>query len=227
MNISIFDVCGPVMIGPSSSHTAGAAKLAKTAALIASKPFNRVLFCLHGSFAKTGDGHGTKEALLAGAMGFDADDERISKAFEIAKHKNLTYEYREIELSECHENTAQITFFHLDNTKTQITGSSIGGGRILITRLDEMPVEITAESPTIIINQQDKTGVVSEISRILAENKINIAVMRVSRVAKGDIANTVIETDNHIPQNAVSALCKASNVLWVKVIDVTGGGSNV
>lgn len=227
MNISIFDVCGPVMIGPSSSHTAGAAKLAKTAALIAAKPFNKVCFQLHGSFAKTGDGHGTKEALLAGAMGFDADDERIAKAFEIAKSKDLQYSFSEIELAECHENTAKITFYHTDETIAQITGSSIGGGRILITRLEDMPVEITAESPTIIISQHDKPGVVSEISRILAENKINIAVMRVSRVAKGDIANTVIETDNHIPQNAVSALCKAANVLWVKVIDVTGGGNNV
>lgn len=227
MNISIFDVCGPVMIGPSSSHTAGAAKLSKTAALIASKPFNKVLFQLHGSLAKTGDGHGTKEALLAGVMGFDADDSNISNAFSIAKNRGLIYDFTEVELSECHENTARIIFYHIDNTITNITGSSIGGGRILITRLEEMPVEITVESPTIIISQLDKTGVVSEISRILAENKINIAVMRVSRVAKGDIANTVIETDNHIPHEAITALERATNVLWVKVIDVTGGDKNV
>lgn len=222
MNISIFDVTGPIMVGPSSSHTAGAAKLARTAALIAQKPFTKVKFHLHGSFLKTGLGHGTHQALLAGALGLKADDEKLPEAYLLAEAANISYEFDEIDLPDNHENSAQIVFYHTDNTISTFVGSSIGGGRIVITKIDDTPVEITAEMPTILVSQLDKPGVISEISQILAQNNINIAIMRVSRVAKGDTASTVIETDSHIEPHIAEKLNSIANVLSVKIIDING-----
>ena len=133
MNLSIFEVLGPVMIGPSSSHTAGAAKLARVAAMIAAKPFDKVEFALHGSFLKTGQGHGTRLALLAGALGLAEDDEGLKTAETLAQERGVAYSFTEAELEDAHENTACITFFHTDGSESRITGCSIGGGRIRIT----------------------------------------------------------------------------------------------
>ncbi|MBP8855951.1 MAG: L-serine ammonia-lyase, iron-sulfur-dependent subunit beta [Oscillospiraceae bacterium] len=220
MNISLFDIIGPVMVGPSSSHTAGAARLGYVAAVIAEKPFAEVHFGLHGSFAKTGRGHGTHEALLAGTLGIREDDERLKIAFQIAQQRGIRYHFEELELADCHENTARITFINSDGTSSIIEGSSIGGGRIRITRIDDMPTDFSAECPTILITQRDAPGVVREISGILAENAINIAVMRVTRTARGDIASTVIETDSKIPASVQSALCTKANILSVRMVDV-------
>ena len=154
MNISIFDVIGPIMVGPSSSHTAGAARLAKIANDICYKPFYKVTFGLHGSFAETGLGHGTDKALLAGTLGFLADDERLKDAYEYARLQGIKYEFYETDLGDVHENTCLITFYNTDGTKSEVQGSSIGGGRILITKLDGADTEITAEQPTIVIDRK-------------------------------------------------------------------------
>lgn len=218
MNLSIFDVIGPIMIGPSSSHTAGAVKLARAAARIAGKPFKHVEFGLHGSFAKTGKGHGTHLALLAGVLGLTEEDERIKCSPGIAEARGITYEFYEVDLDDVHENTAVITFTHDDDTTTEIVGCSTGGGRILITRISGVEVEVTAERPTIIMQQIDRPGVIAGISRILAENNINIGVMRFSRVAKRDVATSVLETDEKIPPEVVEKLAALDDVLMVRVI---------
>ncbi|HOP70666.1 MAG TPA: L-serine ammonia-lyase, iron-sulfur-dependent subunit beta [Bacillota bacterium] len=218
MNLSIFDVIGPIMIGPSSSHTAGAVKLARVAARIAGKPFKHVEFGLHGSFAKTGKGHGTHLALLAGVLGLTEEDERIKCSPGIAEARGITYKFYEVDLDDVHENTAVITFTHDDDTTTEIVGCSTGGGRILITRIIGVEVEVTAERPTIIMQQIDRPGVIAGISRILAENNINIGVMRFSRVAKRDVATSVLETDEKIPPEVVEKLAALDDVLMVRVI---------
>ncbi|HOA71535.1 MAG TPA: L-serine ammonia-lyase, iron-sulfur-dependent subunit beta [Bacillota bacterium] len=218
MNLSIFDVIGPIMIGPSSSHTAGAVKLARVAARIAGKPFKHVEFGLHGSFAKTGKGHGTHLALLAGVLGLTEEDERIKCSPGIAEARGITYKFYEVDLDDVHENTAVITFTHDDDTTTEIVGCSTGGGRILITRISGVEVEVTAERPTIIMQQIDRPGVIAGISRILAENNINIGVMRFSRVAKRDVATSVLETDEKIPPEVVEKLAALDDVLMVRVI---------
>ena len=220
MNISLFDVLGPVMIGPSSSHTAGAAKLARVARTIVEKPFHLVTFGLYGSFAKTGVGHGTRQALLAGAMGFKEDDERIKTIEPLATQEGLEYEFYEAELDGAHENTAVITFYCDDGTKTRVIGCSIGGGRIRITELDGLASDITAESPTLLITQNDKPGVIGAVSGLLAECGLNIAVMRVSRVARGELANCVIETDGRIGAEVVRQLEKIPNVRSVRAINI-------
>lgn len=218
MNLSIFDVIGPIMIGPSSSHTAGAVKLARVAALIAAKPFTHVDFALHGSFAKTGVGHGTKLALLAGVLGITKDDERIKRSPAIAQERGITYNFSEVELDDVHENTAMITFTHEDSTKNTIIGCSVGGGRIVITKINEVAVELAPEQPTLVIQQRDEQGVISQVSQVLADNNINIAIMRVSRRAKRDVATTVIETDDRIPPQVAQQLSALDVVHSVRVI---------
>ena len=221
MELSIFEVLGPVMIGPSSSHTAGAARLARVAALIAGKPFAKLRFTLSGSFAKTGQGHGTYKALLAGALGFSEDDERIREINQIAAARGVTAEYCEEELEGMHENSVRISFFHTDGSTSEIWGSSIGGGRIIIRRVGELEIEINAESPTIVVPHLDRPGVVSMVSRILAESNINIAVLRLSRQEKGKNATMVIEVDGRVPADVLESLRQLNHVQGVILIDVS------
>ncbi|MEG0833438.1 MAG: L-serine ammonia-lyase, iron-sulfur-dependent subunit beta [Oscillospiraceae bacterium] len=219
MNISILDVLGPVMVGPSSSHTAGAARLGRVAAIIAKKPFNAVCFYLHGSFAKTGVGHGTPMALLAGVLGIYEDDENMNSAYELADSKNISYKFAQADLGDVHENSCKIVFSHLDGSVSTISGSSVGGGRIVITAIDGTETNIFAEQPTIIIRQNDRKGVIASIAAVLAENDINIAVMRLWREQKGDIATTVIETDDELPDSLENSLMKCENVIDARVIN--------
>ncbi len=221
MNISIFNVLGPVMIGPSSSHTAGAAKLARAAREIVGKPFEKVTFGLHGSFAKTYKGHGTDVALVAGALGLKENDERLEDAFLLAKEAEMQYEFYEIELENVHENTVRMTFYLSDGTQTQITGASIGGGEILIQQIDDFDTELSMNSSTLLICQEDKVGLISEISRVLADYQINIGVMTVNRNSRGGTAYCSIETDSYLTDEVVAALRKVPYIISVRAINVT------
>ena len=220
MDVSLFEVLGPVMIGPSSSHTAGAARLGRAARMIAGKPFVKVEFGLHGSFAKTGRGHGTHKALLAGALGLHEEDERLRDAFELAQQAEVDYNFYELELPDAHENSARITFFHTDGTLSEIEGSSIGGGRIRITSIDGTAAGFSAEAPTLLITQRDVQGVVSGITGQLAAAGLNIGVMRVSRKGRGETATTIIETDSPVPSAVADSLRRLPEVLSVRVVDL-------
>jgi len=219
MEISIFEVLGPIMIGPSSSHTAGAAKIARIARRVANEDVRKVVFGLHGSFAKTYKGHGTDKALVAGILGLSEDDERIRNSFTLAREQGLEYSFVETELKSSHENAVLIEIYDSKGNFHKIIGASIGGGRILITNIDDFDVEITAENPVIIIKQNDKKGVISEITSLLARNNINIGVMRVSRKEKGVEASTVIETDDEVPLSIVEQLRCIENINDVKVLN--------
>lgn len=220
MNIRILDVLGPLMVGPSSSHTAGALKLARTAALIAGKPFHEVHFGLYGSFAQTGLGHGTDRALVAGVLGFSATDERIRDSFRYAEEFGLRFSFGDADLPDSHENSCVLTFRHDDGTTTEIVGSSIGGGRIEILSIDGVRTDITAECPTILVRQHDRKGVISSITSLLAESGINIGVMRLSREFKGDVATTVIETDDTVSEALIGRLAALPNVMDVRFVNV-------
>ena len=221
MNISLLDVVGPVMIGPSSSHTAGAAKLAKTARLIYDKPFKKVSFGLGGSFASTYRGHFTDFALVAGALGMSEDDENLGHSFEIANEKGVEFDFYPTEIPSVYENTARITFYGEDG-EFFVEGASLGGGRILVTNINGLACELTATSPTVIVQQQDVKGVVSDVSTILAFNNINIGVMKVSRTSRGDKAFCVIECDDIITENVIDELRQVNNVLSVVVVNIKG-----
>ena len=220
MNVSLLDVVGPVMIGPSSSHTAGAAKLAKTARLIYNKPFNRVKFGLGGSFAQTYRGHFTDYALVAGALGMSEDDENLSRSFEVAREQGIDFSFYPTEIPSVYENTARITFINENHEEFYVEGASLGGGRILITNINGLKCEITATSPTVIVQQRDVAGVVSEVSTILAENNINIGIMKVGRDSRGGRAYCIIECDDLIEPSIKDKLEKAKNVLGVTVVNI-------
>ena len=222
MNISLLDVVGPVMIGPSSSHTAGAAKLAKTARLIYDKPFKKVRFGLGGSFASTYRGHFTDYALVAGALGMNEDDERLGQSFEIAEKEGVEFVFYPTEIPSVYENTARITFVAENGDEFFVEGASLGGGRILITNINGLVCELNATMPTVIVQQQDVKGVVSDVSTILAFNNINIGVMKVSRTSRGDKAFCVIECDDIIPENVIEELRQVNNVLSVVVVNIKG-----
>ena len=222
MNISLLDVVGPVMIGPSSSHTAGAAKLAKTARLIYDKPFKKVRFGLGGSFASTYRGHFTDFALVAGALGMSEDDENLAHSFEIAQQQGVEFVFYPTEIPSNYENTARITFVDEVGEEFFVEGASLGGGRILVTNINGLSCELTATTPTVIVSQQDVKGVVSDVSTILAFNNINIGVMKVSRTSRGDKAFCVIECDDIIPENVIDELRQVNNVLSVVVVNIKG-----
>lgn len=219
MEISIFNVLGPVMVGPSSSHTAGAARLSLTARNIAAQTFTHVSFGLHGSFAKTYKGHGTDIALVAGALGIRPWDDRLKNAFEIAREEGITYDFYEIELENAHENTVLITFTLEDGEKIDIVGASIGGGEILIKRIQDFETELSMNSSTLLIKHLDRIGTISEITKILAGHKINIGVMTLNRKAKGEEAYCSIETDSYLTDQAVEDLRQADHVREVKAVN--------
>ncbi len=209
------------MIGPSSSHTAGAARLARVARQIVAAPFTHVQFGLHGSFAKTYRGHGTDRALVAGVLGFREDDERLADSFALAQQAGLTWEFVEADLEGMHENSVRMRFSLADGSIQEIIGSSIGGGQIVIRSIDGFETEYSAQSSALIIRQYDRPGVVSEVSGVLAANRINIAVMRVSRSAKGETAFCVIETDGWIPPEVGLALRGLPNLISVRIINLS------
>lgn len=217
--IGVFDVMGPIMIGPSSSHTAGAARLGKAARSILGDNFYKVNFYLHGSFAKTYKGHGTDRALVAGILGMETYDERIKYSFDIAKENNIEVNFIEEDLGEVHPNTVKIEFEKDDGYKSFIIGSSIGGGSIAVINIDGEGVYFTGEYPTLIIKYKDKKGMISKISFAIALGDINIATLKVDRESKGEMATAVIETDHKVPKNIIDEISKIEGVSSVKFID--------
>ncbi len=219
-NYGIFDVLGPVMIGPSSSHTAGAEKLGRAARSIAEENIKSVVFYLHGSFAKTYRGHGTDRALVAGILGMEPDDERIKDSFKIAENAGIDVRFVESDLGDVHPNTVRIEITTTDGTLVNVTGSSIGGGNIVVTNINGDTVEFSGEYPVILVKHFDKRGMISKITFALALGNINIATLKVGRTMKGDIATTVIETDNKVSKDVVKELQALDGVLNVKAINL-------
>jgi len=222
---SIFDVIGPIMIGPSSSHTAGAARLARVAMELASRPFTHVSFGLHGSFFDTYRGHGTDLALLAGALGLREDDESIRDAVEIAAKTGLTYDYHRVALDDVHENSVEITFHLVGGDSFRVIGSSVGGGQILIRRVGDLPTSFSANLPTLLVEHLDRRGMISEITQVLGTAGINIGTMRTRRRAKGDYAACVVETDEPIPSAVLSQITALADVYSAKVVNLSEGVS--
>lgn len=213
---SVFDIMGPIMIGPSSSHTAGAARLAKLAAKIAEDDVREVKFLLHGSFGKTYKGHGTDRALVAGILGMDPWDYRLKESFAIAEERGVKFTFEETDLGDVHPNTVKFIMKDSKGTETTVTGSSIGGGNIVIFELDGQSIHFTGEYPTLIITHRDVPGMIYKISNLLFNENINIASMNVYRKAKGLEASTVVETDGIASHDVVD---KIRNIEYVKNVE--------
>ena len=193
---SIFDIIGPVMIGPSSSHTAGAARLGKMARCIFGNTPKKVEMTLYGSFAKTYKGHGTDRALLGGLLGFKEDDKRIRNAKKLADEAGLDYTFIESPLDIGHPNVVKFDLYGDNNRHMSVVGRSIGGGQIMITEVDGNDMSITGDEFTLVVFHEDRPGAISLISQALSESDINIASMRVFRKGKYKDAVMVITTDS-------------------------------
>lgn len=219
--IGLFDVIGPNMVGPSSSHTAGAASMALLARKLFRGEIRKVRFTLYGSFAQTYRGHGTDRALLGGIMGFETDDLRIRDSLEIAKERGLAYEFIiSDKIGDEHPNTADMELEGEGGHRLFVRGVSLGGGKVKIVRLNQIDVDFTGEYSTLIISQTDKPGVVAHITKVLSEKNVNIAFMRLFREEKGAKAYTVVESDEKIPSDVTEKIREnpyVSNVMLVEI----------
>lgn len=215
---SVFDIIGPVMVGPSSSHTAGAARLGLLAGRIFGKEPDRIRIHFFGSFAETYRGHATDVAVIGGILSFDTDDPRIPDSLEIAAEKGIEVSFFCEEAIPVHPNTVRMVLSRGEDT-LEVTGISIGGGSVQITQLDGFALKLSGDHPAILILHKDIYGTVAAVANILAGFQINIGSMEVSRMEKGQNALMVIETDQRIPGGVIQRIEERENMIKVIVLE--------
>ncbi len=221
--VSLLDIIGPVMVGPSSSHTAGACRLGLLARCLVGDTPHRALIELHGSFARTGEGHGTDKAIAGGLMGFRPDDERLRTALDIMEAEGLEYRFEKTTLDDdAHPNTVRLTV-ERGNRKSVMVGSSLGAGRVLVTEIDGYPVNVTGNLHTIVLVAEDVKGSVARIATILSDAELNIATLRLSRKERGGDAFMVIEVDERPTEEVRDAIRGLSWVRWAFRLDKVSG----
>lgn len=219
--ISVFDVMGPNMIGPSSSHTAGAARIGFLAQKMINGPLKKVEFTLYGSFARTYKGHGTDRALLGGIMGFSTDDMRIRNSFEIADQRGLAFSFAPNETeTDVHPNTVDIRMINEKNQELTVRGESLGGGKVRIVQINHVQVDFSGEYSALIVIHQDKPGVAAYITKCLSDRNVNIAFMRLFRESKGEIAYTIVESDGHLPEDIDDMIRQNKNIHEVMIVQM-------
>jgi L-serine dehydratase len=217
---SLFDIMGPVMIGPSSSHTAGAVRLAQLARNVASKPVVKVEFTLYNSFAKTYQGHGTDRGLLAGIMGIRVDDESIRDIFDKVQETSLEYQFIPYEEPNHYPpNTVRFDLTLEDGEMLIVVGHSVGGGKVYISKINEYNVSLRGEYPTVVMFYKDQPGMIWQVTKIIAEKEINIASLNCSRRDKGTEAFMSICLDSPLPQEQVEEIRKIPGVFIVHNVD--------
>ena len=221
--INIFDIMGPVMVGPSSSHTAGAVRIGRVARhLLSAQPVSAEIL-LHGSFAATGSGHGTDRALVAGLLDMAPDDPNIPRSFQLAREAGMEVTIRPVELRGAHPNTAVVRMTHPSGRTLEVCASSLGGGRIRVNSIDGMEAAFSGEYPTLIIRNEDKPGIVSEVSYLLSSHQCNIAAMQLYRDRRGGLAIMVIECDTPIPLRTVEVVGQLDGIVRCTYLDQTVG----
>lgn len=217
--MGVFDILGPIMIGPSSSHTAGAARLGKVARTIAGDEVVEVTFLLHGSFGKTYKGHGTDRALVAGIMGMDPSDDRLRDSLEIAKEKGIKITFKDVDLGDYHPNTVKFLMKLKNGKECEIVGSSIGGGNIEINEINGNEVKFTGTYSTIITSHKDIPGTVAKVTNILYDSKVNIAFLTLGRSQKGKNATMTFEVDSEISNYLIEEIRKIEGIEKVILIN--------
>ena len=216
-NLSVFDIIGPVMVGPSSSHTAGANRISAIARGLGGEGFVKADFYLHGSFAKTYQGHGTDRALVGGALGFGPEDERLKTSFEIAEEKGLEYNFIPEDMGEdVHPNTVKIVLTYPDGHEFELKGSSIGGGNIMINEIMGNAVEYNGKNPTIICTYPEQKGMIAFISNVLFDNNYNIKNMKT--VHKGGIIMLIIELDQELKEKIYKKIEAGKDFEFIKYL---------
>ena len=219
--MNIFDILGPVMVGPSSSHTAGAVRIGLICRRLLGERPKEAEILMYGSFADTGEGHGTDRALVAGLLGMQPDDMQIPESFWLAKEAGMKFSFGEADLKDAHPNSALLHVTGESGRKLSVQASSLGGGRIMVNKLDGIEVNCSCEMPTLIVNNLDQPGPVYEAASLLAQKSVNIANMSLYRDRRGGQAVIVIETDQQITEEAIRHLEQLEGIL--KVIYISDG----
>ena len=210
--LQVFDILGPIMIGPSSSHTAGAVRIGKYARSVLGKKPVKAVIRFSGSFAKTYKGHGTDKAVIAGILGMDTDDSRIRNSMQIATEEGLDFIFIEEDIDGAHPNTAEITLTDADGRSALIQGASIGGGNIVINKINDTEVSISGKSDTLVIPHDDVPGMIAVVTNILAEKGVNVHGFSLGRDRKGGIAVMTIEIDGNIDESINEAIMECPNI---------------
>ena len=217
--MQLFDIIGPVMIGPSSSHTAGAARIGRITRMLLGEEVQYADIRFHGSFAKTWEGHGTDRAVIGGLLGLQVDDERLRKSRALAEQAGMRYTISAVQLRDAHPNTALLELTGKSGKKLTLQAASIGGGAIVVNKIDGIDVNFTGDFNTLIVRNQDETGSVAAITSILSQVHINVANMSVNRHRREGDALMVIETDQHIKPRQVEFLSELPGILSVTYYD--------
>ncbi|GGE65854.1 L-serine ammonia-lyase, iron-sulfur-dependent subunit beta [Priestia taiwanensis] len=211
---SVFDIIGPIMIGPSSSHTAGAARIGRVARTLFGRMPKTVQVSLYGSFAKTYKGHGTDVAIIGGILDFDTNDTRIPSSLQLAKELGIDIVFIEEEALSEHPNTAKIVLSD-EQDKMELVGISIGGGKIEITELNGFQLKLSGIDPAILVVHNDRYGVIAHVTQVLTKYKINISHMEVSRKEKGKLALMIIEVDQAFEASVLQEVEQLEHVIQV------------
>lgn len=219
--MNLFDIVGPVMVGPSSSHTAGAVRIGYIARLLLNENIKKAEIYLHGSFWATGKGHGTDRALIAGLLGMHPEDERIPNSFQIAKEQGMTFSFAGIELRNAHPNSVLMKLTGTNGRELEIEAASIGGGRIKICKLDGLEANFCGDYPTLIVHNLDQPGHVAEVTSMLAHKSVNIATMQLYRDKRGGDAVMIIECDKEVPTESIKWLEKLEGIRKVTYLSLT------
>lgn len=217
--MNLFDILGPVMVGPSSSHTAGAVRIGRMARRLLDEETPQMAhIALSGSFAATGQGHGTDRALIAGLLGMQTDDERIPVSFDVARENGMGFAFSRVNLSGEHPNTAKIDLTARSGRKLSMTASSLGGGRIMVVEMNGLRVSFSGDLPTLIVQNRDQPGHVRDVTSLLAGHSVNIATLHLYRDYPGGSAVMIIETDKTVPQEILSSLRAIKGITGVTFV---------
>lgn len=216
-----FDIIGPIMVGPSSSHTAGAVKIGNIAQKLLGAPVRKADVFFHGSFLATGKGHGTDRALIAGLMGFPVDDPRIPDSFRYAEESGMEYHLSGIDLGDVHPNSVKLLLSG-EGHNIEVVAASVGGGAIRVTEIDGLPANFSGDYPTLVVSNLDQPGHVTEITSMLSHKSINIATMQLYRSSKGGHAVIVLECDQEVPPEAIRWLAHLEGILKVTYLGLAG-----
>lgn len=218
--MNLLDIVGPVMVGPSSSHTAGAVKIGRVSRKLLAEKIKKADIFFHGSFLATGKGHGTDKAIVAGLLGMKVDDPAIPHSFEIAEKEGLEFTLSGIDLGDVHPNSVKIDLTGVSGRTLEVVAASVGGGRIEVCRLDGLTANFSGDYPTLIVHNLDQPGHVTAVTKVLAEHAVNIAAMQLYRAGRGGNAVMVLECDQEIPKEALRDVERMDGILKVTYLSL-------
>lgn len=217
--MNLFDILGPVMVGPSSSHTAGAVRIGYVARRLLGEAPVRAELLLHGSFAATGRGHGTDRALVAGLLGYAPDDERIPHSFERAKEAGLSFTVGPTVIRGAHPNTVMLRLAGESGRTLELVASSLGGGRIKVVGIDGLEANFSGELPTLVVHNEDRPGHVAHVTGVIAEAGVNVATMQLYRDRRGGYAVMVVEVDQPVTEEIAARIRGMEGIIKVTYLN--------